>query len=298
MREPTAGPDDEHAAAVRSLLRDLLPVLVPGARMDGFAVVLPVGAARARIDMDSLISACRVAPHHRWSREVDAWLTTMTGRTAAALAARAEHGEVEQTLRVQVLPVGVGPRRPGIVATSFAGPFDLVVVRELPDGIVALTRTLSQDAALGSAGTHALRNTVEKVLPELRRERRQLTRDSELQVITSPGSAYASSALLDLTRFLPEDNDHGAMVSAPRAGVLLVHPVGPRHRTMAALAPLGKLSREFHTEGPQPWSAALFWWLPAGPDGERLVSPVEVAPDGTPVTTPDLEARLAALPRR
>ncbi|WP_269859404.1 hypothetical protein [Streptomyces sp. RPT161] len=251
---------------MRALVADLLPVLAPHAMLDQDAgrLVLLVGTAHAEVSLDRLTAACAKLPPHAWPTRVEAWLGEKTGEVAAALQEREQRGLVEEALRVQVTPRKRRGERRLLMCTPYGNLLDVVVThRPLagggPASVSALSREDVNRLAVADPGSRALANTLREELPMFTVADRVLPTGDPVRVISHSTSPYVTSALLDITRFLPGPCPYGALIALPRYSEILLHRVHPQslHQAARALADLVSATR---ARAHDPCTDRLLWW--------------------------------------
>lgn len=285
------------ATDVHALVADLLPVLVPDAelRADPSVVVLRLGAARARVSTSELVDRCAQLPQHRWPSTVERWLRQVGAEARVAVIESRAGGDPRDRLRVVLRhrdEVDDSDAALALVTVPFGRYFCVHVV--LDDGEQARPLTKMRAGLLGlrDVGERAVRNTLDLELPSLAVRVQQLTLREHATVVTLPGSPYVSAALLDIRRFLPGSCPYGAFVGAPRASMLILHPI----RSDAALRfvpDFAEIVHEMHDSAPDACSHRTYWWA------DDALLEVEVRPgDGPPETRVVIPPSFADLARR
>lgn len=238
------------AAEVRALVADLLPVLAPHAMLDADSglLVLPVGTAHADISLDGITQVCAGLPPAAWPSRIEAWLADMAAEVTAALSDR-------DRLRVQLTPRLPDRDRDRLMCTAYGELLDVVVML---DGH-RLTRAAADRLAVPDPGSSALANTLHHELPTFTIADRTLPDDGPLRIVGKPGSPYATSALLDLGRFLPGPCPYGVLLALPRYSQVLLHPVHPDTLPGAAGA-MAELAGGAYFDTDDPCDDRLYWW--------------------------------------
>lgn len=282
---------------VHALVGDLLPVLVPDARLrdDPSAVALRLGDVGATVSTSELVEYCSSLPQHRWPRAVEDWLRQVGSEARLAITESRAAGDLRERLRVvlrhrdQLEDVGEAL---GLVTVPYGRYF--VVVPALTDGplVHPLTRLRASLLELRGVGERALRNTIDLELPRLAVRAQQLTLREHATVVTLPDSPYVSAGLLDIRRFLPDPCPYGALVGVPRTSMLILHPV----RSTAALRfipDFAEIVHEMHDRAADACSHRTYWWT------DDTLLELEVRPgDGPPETRVVVPAELTDLARR
>lgn len=245
---------------VHALVRDLLPILVPGATFDVSAgtVLLPISGGRARVSTEPLIAECRKQPQHAWPRAVDAWLTGVRGQITDAVT-RDEPVSVDR-LRIQVTPRHGEEQLVGLVALPFGGHFDVVAVVDRPDRVDRLT--VAQAAALGldteRAIERAIHQTITNELRDLDIHDRRVG-PATLRLVARDNSRYVTAALLSVGRFLPGAAPYGALVAAPRYSGVILHHVETAS-AVDTIVVLARLAKQMYASAPDGCTDRVFWW--------------------------------------
>lgn len=261
---------------VAALVRDLLPILVPGATFDAesAAVLLPVGDGRARASIDSLVAACRDQPNHTWPRLVDRWLTDL--RASVTDAAAADRPVTVERLRIQIAPRRVADDLAGLVVLPYGGFFDARVVVDHPNRVEALTA--GQAAALGLDADRAANAAIQRTIAEELRHLEVREHDvggARLHLVARDGSPYVTSVLLSVDRFVPGSTPHGVLVAAPRYSAVILHRVESEAALDVAVV-VSRLAGQMYREAPDPCTDRVFWWV----DG--TLYPIEVVATDDP----------------
>jgi hypothetical protein len=274
---------------VSALVRDLLPILVPGATFDAAsaAVLLPVADRHARVSIQPLVSACRSQPQHLWPRMVDAWLTDVRIQIADADADEALPS-LDQ-LRVQIAPRQPEDELAGQVVRPFGSAFDARVVVDHSGRVAPLTTRRATALGLDPdrAVETAIRQTIVVELQHLAAREHRIG-DATLHLVARDGSPYVTAVLLSVARFVPGPAPHGILVAAPRFSAVVLH----RVESVAALnvaVIIARLAGQMYRDAPDPCTDRVFWWLDGtlhpidvtdgeDPERPRLTLPPDLAP--------------------
>lgn len=252
--------NEETAAQVRALVRDLLPVLAPHAMLDADSgdLVLPVDGAHADIGLETITATCAKAPRHTWPGLVQEWLERKTAQVADTVAERRRLGDVEGMLRVQLVPRLPAAVRRERVCLPYGDLLDAVVWLHRPGGGLLSPAQLDR-LAITDLGDHAVTNTVQRELPSLTVTEEPLGGRHTAYAVGEAGNPFATSVLLDPERFLPGSAPASMLVGLPRYSRVLLYPVEAGSLDEAARALAEQVRRE-HASAPDPCTAQLLWW--------------------------------------
>jgi hypothetical protein len=249
-------------ADVHALVRDLLPILLPGATFDdaSASVVLPLVDGRARVSTASLVAACGRQPNHLWPRTVDEWLTSLRAEVGDALpsddAARPER------LRVRVTPRGGGGYDPSThVVLPFGSHFDVVVLVDFPTRTRPLRRAEATELSLDPerAVELAIRQTIANELRHLDTREHDVA-GTPLRMVARDGSPYVSAVLLSVGRFAGGAAESGVLVAVPRHSTVLLHRV-VSDAALDFVPVLASLTASMHSDAADSCSDRVFWWV-------------------------------------
>jgi hypothetical protein len=261
-------------ADVHALIQDLLPLLVPDARLNSETaeVVLPVGRAEPRAATATIVERCARVPQHKWPKLVEEWLLGVSDRAAMAIGEIELLGDVRKLLRLRIVPKVADAARETFVVTEFGRYFDAMVVIDHPRYGGPLTKERCARLGLSRVGSLAVANTHERELIGVMATERPLTMTESVRLVTKPGNRYVSAVLAELQRFLPDPCPYGALVGVPDHNTVLLYPVAST-AVFDVLPVFAEVVGEMYEGSDDACSRDIFWWLDGGlarvdPDGE------------------------------
>lgn len=255
---------------VYALVDDLLPVLVPGSKLDPeqHQVVITRSSDRARVDTASLLALCAEQPSTGWPRLVDSWLRAIDRQLAEA---EAGIESVEQ-LRLQAVPTGQADT--GMI-TRFNSAFDLRLLADQPGSSRPVNRSELERLGVGAeeAVRIALDRTISNVLTRLDVQTQELPGGSSVRVASADGVPYVSAGITSLSQLAGSDLPHGALVGVPRHSMMIIQPMLGR-RDLSTVAILEGFVASMFDGASDGCTAQLFWFVngdahPLGTESSR-----------------------------